>query len=121
MPFSWVRTYNPGMEAVTSYLYLAGFLAVLVAWSYYAHGWSDRPSAERMRSWLWGGFTASAASALFLISGFIGWKLNMHGQLFSNTEWTGSVIWPQVGVGLALVPFAVYLLRRGAREIDRRI
>ena len=108
------------MEAAVSYLYLAAFLAVVAAWSDFAHGWSGRPSAPGVRSPLWGGFTATAASGLFFVSGLIGWKLNMHGQLFSNTEWTDSIVWSQVAMGLALIPLAVYLLRRGARDIDQR-
>ena len=108
------------MEAAISYLYLAAFIAVLAAWSYYFHGWSGSRSAQKVRGPLWGGFTATAASGLFLVSGFIGWKLNMHGQLFSKTEWTDSVVWSQVVLGLALIPLAAYLLRRGARDIDQR-
>lgn len=41
--------------------------------------------------------------------------------LIRETAWTGSVIWPQVIAGLAVLPFAGCLLRRGMRSIARRL
>jgi len=68
------------------------------------------------------GFTATAASALFLIAGLIiGLNLSKRSRFFIGTAWTDGVIWWQVVVGLVLVPVAVYLLRRGARDVDRRL
>jgi uncharacterized membrane protein len=83
--------------------------------------WSNSPTARRSRSPLWLGFTATAASALFLIAGIIGLNLSKRRRFFDGTAWADGVIWWQVVVGLVLVPVAVYLLRRGARDIDRRL
>jgi uncharacterized membrane protein len=83
--------------------------------------WSNSPTARRSRSPLWLGFTATAASALFLIAGIIGLHLSKRRRFFDGTAWADGVIWWQVVVGLVLVPVAVYLLRRGARDIDRRL
>lgn len=109
------------MASLLPYLFVGGVILVLIAWSWHFDFWSNSPTARRSRSPVSLGFTATAASALFLIAGILGLNLRDRG-VFSNTDaWTDGVIWWQVMVGLALVPLAVYLLRRGARDIERRI
>jgi hypothetical protein len=109
------------METLLAYLFVGAVILVLIAWSWHFHFWSTSPAARRSRSPLWLGFTASAASALFLVAGIIGFNLSKRSRFFAGTAWTDGVIWWQVVIGLVLVPVAIYLLRRGARDIDRKL
>jgi hypothetical protein len=104
------------------YLYPALFIAVVVAWFWRTNYWfGSSPAARNMRRPLPMAFSATAASALFLIAGVSGWRLNRHERFVAGTGWSDFVIWWQVGVGLALLVLAVYLFRRGVRDIDRRL
>ena len=109
------------VDALSPSLFLAAVLVVLIAWSWQFHFWSNSPTARRSRSPLWLGFTATAASALFLIAGIIGFDLSKRSRFFTGTAWTEGVIWWQVAVGLVLVPLAIYLVRRGVQDIERRL
>jgi hypothetical protein len=75
------------------------------------------------RRWspMWGAFSATTVSTLYLASGFSGYQLNRRARFLAPEAWTGSIIWWQVAAGLALIPVAVYFWRKGAREIDRRL
>jgi len=109
------------VDSLSPYLVLGAVVVVLIAWSWQFHFWSNSPTARRSRSPLWLGFTATAASALFLIAGIIGFNLSKRSRFFTGTAWSEGVIWWQVVVGLVLVPVAIYLLRRGVRDIERRL
>jgi len=109
------------METLLSYLFIGTVIVVLIAWSWHFHFGSNSPTARQSRSPLWLGFTATAASALFLVAGIIGLNLSKRDRFFAGSAWTDGVVWWEVVVGLALVPVALYLLRRGARDIDRRL
>lgn len=109
------------VDSLSSDLFLAAVIVVLIAWSWHFHVWSNSPTARRSRSPLWLGFTTTAASALFLIAGIIGFNLSKRSRFFSGTAWTDGVIWWQVAVGLVLVPVAIYLLRRGVGDIERKL
>ena len=109
------------MDSLSPALFLGAAIVVLIAWSWHFHFWSNSPTARRSRSPLWLGFTATAASALFLIAGIIGFDLSKRSRLFTGTAWTEGVIWWQVAVGLVLVPLAIYLVRRGVQDIERRL
>lgn len=109
------------MDSLSPDLLVAAVIVVLIAWSWDFHFWSNRPTARRSRSPLWLGFTATAASAMFLIAGIIGFNLSKRSRFFTGTAWTEGVIWWQVVAGLVLVPVAIYLLRRGVRDIERRL
>ena len=109
------------METLQPYLLLGAVIAVLIAWSWQFHFWSNSPTARRSRSPLWLGFTGMAASALFLTGGIIGVDLSKRSRFFTGTAWTEGVIWWQVVVGLVLLPAAIYLLRRGIRDIERKL
>jgi hypothetical protein len=106
------------METLLAYLFVGGVIAVLIAWWWHFHFSSNSPAARRSRSPLWLGFTATATSALFLVAGIIGYNLSKRGRFFAGTAWTDDVIWWQVAVGLALVPVAISLLRRGVQDIQ---
>jgi uncharacterized membrane protein len=109
------------VETLSPYLFVGGVIAVLIAWSWHFHFWSNSPTARRSRSPLWLGFTATATSALFLIAGVMGHNLNKRGQLFSSTARTDDVIWWEVAIGIVLVPVAIYLLWRGVRAVNREL
>jgi hypothetical protein len=109
------------MEALVPYLFLGGVVLVVLAWSWHFHFWSNSPTARRSRSPLWLGFTATAASALFLVAGLIRLDLSRRSRLFTGAAWSDGVIWWQIAVGLILASVAIYLLRRGVRDIDRRL
>jgi hypothetical protein len=109
------------METLLSYLFLGAVIVVLIAWSWHFSFWSNSATARRARSPLWLGFTATTASGLFLIAGSIGLNLSKRGRFFSASVSTDGVIWSEVVVGVVLVPIALYLLRRGVRDIDRRL
>ena len=69
-----------------------------------------------MRNFLWMAFSASAASALFLMAGLVGYRLSEHGRYDALTAWSPSVLWWEVGLGLALVPMAFYFWRKGLQH-----
>jgi hypothetical protein len=109
------------MDAVLPSLFVVAVVVVLIAWSWQFHFWSNSPTARRSRSPLWLGFTATAASGLFLIAGIIGYNLIVSRRLSAGTAWADDVIWWQVAVGAALVPVAIYLLQRGVRDVSRSL
>ena len=90
-------------------------VALLVTWELFLY----KSSGGRNRSPLWLAFSTTAAAALFLVAGAIGYTLSKHARFFDGTSWSDGVIWWQVGVGLALLPLAAYFWRRGLRSITR--
>ena|SRR5688572_29613747 len=89
-------------------------VALLVTWELFRY----KSSRDRNRS-LWLAFNTTAAAVLFLVAGAIGYTLSKHARFVDGTPWSGSVIWWQVGVGLALVPLAAFFWRKGLRSTPR--
>ena len=81
----------------------------------------NRILGPRAQSPLWYAFTTTAAAALFLVSGSIGYKLQKGPPLVSDARWADGVIWPQVWVGLACAAVAVFCWRSAIRDTDRRL
>lgn len=102
------------MERLIPVLTVVAFLA---AWWWFAYG----RSGGRVWSPMWLAFTTTATAALFLISGSIGYILDRRARFVAGTAWSETVIWWEVGVGIALVPVAVYFWRRGFRDVDHRL
>jgi hypothetical protein len=100
------------LESLLPYLVVAAIIAAVIAYSWQFHFWSPRS-----RSPLWLGFSATGMSALFLIAGLVGWDLSKHSRFVTGITRTGDVIWWQIAVGLAILPVAIYLLRRGVRDV----
>jgi len=71
----------------------------------------------RRRSPIFNALSLTAAATLFLVTGCLGYMLSKHDRFVAGTPWSATVIWWQVGVGLALVPIAAYLWRRGIRSL----
>jgi hypothetical protein len=87
--------------------------AVLAAWAWFLH----RRSKGRIWTSLWTAFSLGALSALFILSGILGYVLSRRARFLADTTRSDTVIWWQVWVGLALVPFAMFLWRRGLRRL----
>jgi hypothetical protein len=87
-------------------------VAFLVTWTWFLR--------QRSRGGLWNplwlAFSAAALAALFLGAGTIGYILGRRTR-FAGTSWSDTVLWWEVGVGIALIPLAAYLWRRGLRTI----
>ena len=89
------------------------FVAVLALCQSLLH----RQSGGRLRSPLWGAFTATAVALLFVVAGVVGYKLT-HGVPFTHpSEWTGQVLWSQIWVGAAAALVAGFLWRAGLRSL----
>jgi hypothetical protein len=72
----------------------------------------------RRRSPIFNALSLTAASVLFVVTGGIGYTLSKHDRFVAGTPWSPTVIWWQVGVGIALLPLAVYFWRRGIRSLS---
>ena len=101
-------------ESVIPFVVVVAVLAT-IAWL------GPARAKSRTQSALWGAFSTTSASALFLISGIVGYGLQKGPAIFADSRWTGAVIWPQVWFGLGLIPVAVFCWFRAMRETDRRL
>jgi len=98
------------MKGIAIFVAFVAVLAVCQSFLY-------RQSRGRMRSPLWGAFTATAVAILFVVAGVVGYKLT-HGVPFTHrAEWTGQVLWSQIWVGAAAALVAGFLWRAGLRSI----
>jgi hypothetical protein len=95
---------------------VAAVVAILViagggAWVQY------RLSRGRLYSPLWMAFSATFAANLFIVTGLLGINLSRHPRFIVGTQ--SAVIWPQVIIGVALLPATVYLWRRALRSLPK--
>ena len=90
-------------------------LAFLAAWNLFLY----KQSGRRAWSPLWMAFSATFAAILFIGAGSAGYTLDRFilDRFVTGTAWSDSVIWWQVWVGLAVLPVAAYLWRRGLRSL----
>jgi hypothetical protein len=84
----------------------------LVAFSWFFHNPSGRPARPLSVAATW-----TLATAIHLVGGLTGYNLNAADANAAGTHWTGTVIWWEVGVGLALLPLAIYYWRKGLRSL----
>jgi hypothetical protein len=103
------------VNALQPVVIIAGGILFVVAWTWFING-RRSPVARHRQSPLW-----TAASLLFLISGFIGFNLSRRDRFLNGTAWSESIIWWEVAMGAALLPIAAYLLYRGGQEINARL
>jgi hypothetical protein len=102
------------LDALLTFAMIA---AVVGAWWF---GWLPQHYTARP---LWWAFSATAASALFLVSGLIGYDLSRHSRFIHHTAWPPTMILWEVAVGLALGALAVYCWRsalQGGHTLDAR-
>ena len=55
---------------------------------------------------------------MFLAAGIAGYNLNVPDAAAAGTPWSGTLLWWEVGVGLALLPVATYYWRKGLRSLS---
>ena len=89
----------------------------LVVIAFLAVWWGFIWKSSRSRSPFQMAFTATAAAAFFVLAGTTGYTLGRYERIDNGTAWADGVIWWQVGVGLALLPFAVYFWRKSLRSL----
>ena len=53
----------------------------------------------------------TAAAALLVVAGVVGYDLVSHDRLVNGTAWSDTVIWWEVGLGAALLSAAAYFWR----------
>jgi hypothetical protein len=61
--------------------------------------------------------TTTLFAIVLLAAGLTGYRMNRHAAFVAGSPWSGGVIWSEVLGGLALVPVAAYLWRRGIRSL----
>src|SRR3954451_21598709 len=98
------------MVRIVPLLGLAAFVAV---WHWMLH----RRTRGRSGSPLWGAFTATAVSILFMVAGAVGYELTNGVPFTLSTGWRGRVLWPEIWMGLGSAAIAVYFWRIGLRSI----
>ena len=90
-------------------LALLGVIVLTIAVSnrYHSRTWAGRPGYQYQRV-----ITLGMVGLWFTIAGAIGWDVShMHG-FFQGAKWVDRPIWWQIGVGVTLLAFAVFLARR---------
>jgi hypothetical protein len=108
------------VDALQPVLIIVGGIIVVIAGTWLLNR-RPSPVARHRHNPLWLGFTMTAASLLFLISGFIGFNLSRRDRFLTGTAWSESIIWWEVAMGAAILPIAAYLLYRGGQEINARL
>ncbi len=91
--------------------FLFSVVPLVLVW--FLHRRFGRPS----RHPLWPAFNATAGAALFILAGTAGYNLSMPDAAVAGTPWTNTVIWWEVGVGIALLPIATYYWHKGLRAL----
>jgi hypothetical protein len=64
-------------------------------------------------------FGMTAAAAIVVVAGAIGYTLNRHDQFVAGTAWAGHVIWSQILIGAVVTVVALYFWRKGLAELRR--
>jgi hypothetical protein len=90
-------------------------LALVGGWYLFLY----KSSNGRLWSPLWMAFTTTASAAVLIVAGAIGYTLDRRAQFFAGTAWSDSVIWWQVGVGLAMLPLAAYSFRKAGSKTSQ--
>jgi hypothetical protein len=94
--------------------------AGLVVVAFLALWWGFLYRRSKGRSWnsFQPAITATAAAVLFLGAGSIGYTLSRHERFVEGTAWADGVIWWEIALGVALLPLAAHLWRRGFRSMQ---
>jgi len=89
-------------------------VAAVAAWYLFLY----KSSNGRLWSPLWMAFSTTASAAVLIVAGLIGYSLDKRAAFFAGTSWSESVIWWQVGVGLALLPLAAYSWNKACSQTE---
>ena len=66
---------------------------------------------------LWMAFATTFAAVVLLVSGAAGFNLNTHHRFVAGTQWSDTVVWSQIWIGIAASPVAAFFWRRGLRKL----
>jgi hypothetical protein len=89
-------------------------LALVVSHRYHSRTWSGRPGYRYQR------VISVAVMGLWLtVAGAIGWDLSQVRGFFQGTKWVDGPVWWQLGVGGALLAWAMFLARRVPPDASR--
>lgn len=94
---------------------ILAIVAFVGAWEFLFY----KQSGGRTLSWLWSAFGTTAASAMYLVAGAIGYTLNRHDRFITHTAWAGHVIWSEIGLGVALALVATFCWHKGLQRLRR--
>jgi len=67
---------------------------------------------------LWPALGATSGAALLIVAGAAGYNLDTLDANAAGTPWSATVIWWEVGLGIALLPVAAYCWRKGLRSLE---
>ena len=99
------------MEDLIPFLIVVAPLAAL--------GWLlHKRSGRRGSHPLWPAFSATAGATMLGLAGAMGYNLSTLDAAAAGTPWAGTVIWWEVGVGIALLPVAAHCWRKGLRLLS---
>jgi hypothetical protein len=105
------------MDTVMLVLAVLAVPAFVVGWHWFFY----QQSGGRTWSPLWIAFSTTAAAALYLVAGTIGYTLDRHQRFIAHTAWTGGVIWSEIATGLGMALVAAYFWRKGLRSLRGRL
>jgi hypothetical protein len=82
-------------------------LAPVVSHRFHSRTWSGRPGYQYQRV-----ITVGVVGLWLTVAGALGWDLSQVRGFFQGTTWVDGPIWWQIGSGVALLAWAVFLARR---------
>jgi hypothetical protein len=89
-------------------------VAPLIASAWFLHKRFGRRASHP----LWPAFSATAGAAMHIVAGTAGYNLNALDAAAAGTPWSSTVIWWEVGVGIALLPVASHCWRKALRSLS---
>ena len=103
---------------VVSLVLLEGY-AALVMVAFWASWWRFlyRSSVGRIGNPFSLAFTSTVVAALLIFAGIVGYSVGRGAPLADSRAWSGSVIWWEVGLGLALLTVAIFFWRLAFRLV----
>jgi hypothetical protein len=75
-------------------------------------------SRHRGKHPLWPALGATSVAGLLMVAGVMGYNLDALDANAAGTPWSGTVIWWEVGLGMALLPVAASCWRKGLRSFN---
>jgi hypothetical protein len=99
---------------MTAIVIVAGFLALVLGWSYFLHQRSGRPQWNPLHV----AFTLTALALLYGIAGLMGYVVPRHNPFIDHPAvWVGHVVWPQVTWALASLLASTFFWWLGLRRL----
>jgi len=89
-------------------------VAFVVSQRYHGHTWSGRPGYQYQRV-----ISLGVMGLSLIVAGAIGWDVTHAHGIFQGMKWVDGPIWWQIGLGGALLAWAVFLARRVPPDASR--